>query len=305
MKNTTHTQTSYLCDNGLLERPRYFPRQLMTPTEMTLEQTYFRDKLRRHNRWLHGWGVVCGAEVCPIPNTNGSGAQPWMVAVTAGYLLGPYGDEIVIAAKHALDLRTSGVTGVTGESPLNLGDPWCAEIVEERQPGKLWLAVKYKEVMTRPVRVQPAGCGCDDNACEYSRWCDGYEIGILSACPESHQNMKYTNPDGGPDLYALLQGERFQCLDCPSDPWVVLAMIDVASDGTIKEIDNCSCRRMVVSFADFWWQCTQSDTKGEARGLKVTPVEKPVQEGTPVPVSHTDVQPREEIIVQKTRRPRR
>ncbi len=285
MKNTMQTQTSDLCDSGLLERPRYFPRQLMTPTDMTLEQTYFRDKLRRHNRLLHGWGVVCGAEVCLIPNTNGSGAQPWMVAVTPGYLLGPYGDEIVIAAKHTIDLRTSGVTGVTGESPLNLGDPWCAEIVEERQPGQMWLAVKYKEVMTRPVRVQPAGCGCDDNACEYSRWCDGYEIGILPSCPESHQKMKYVNAAGQPDLSALLHGDRFQCLDCPADPWVVLAMIDVASDGTIKEIDNCSCRRMVVSFADFWWQCTGGVVKGEERQPEKQPVEKPTPEVKPAPAS--------------------
>src|SRR6266545_4007546 len=52
---------------GVLERPRYFPRQLITPDEPTLEAAYFRDRLRRHNIYLHGWGVVCGALVCVVP----------------------------------------------------------------------------------------------------------------------------------------------------------------------------------------------------------------------------------------------
>ncbi|PYV22134.1 MAG: hypothetical protein DMG27_18945 [Acidobacteria bacterium] len=45
------------CDTSIAERPRYFPRQLITPDDVTLEQDYFRNKLRRHNRLLHGWGV--------------------------------------------------------------------------------------------------------------------------------------------------------------------------------------------------------------------------------------------------------
>ena len=37
---------STLCNSDLIERPRYFPRQLMTPAEMTLEQRFFIDKQR-------------------------------------------------------------------------------------------------------------------------------------------------------------------------------------------------------------------------------------------------------------------
>jgi hypothetical protein len=35
----------------------------------------------------------------------------------------------------------------------------------------------------------------------------------------------------------------------------VLAAVKLAQDGTITEIDNCSCRRMVLSFANVWWRC--------------------------------------------------
>jgi hypothetical protein len=45
------------------------------------------------------------------------------------------------------------------------------------------------------------------------------------------------------------------CLRCPSDPWVVLAEIEVDSDGSILRIDNCSCRRIVVSLAMVWGTC--------------------------------------------------
>ena len=76
-----------------LERVNYFPRQLLTVDDMETERDYFLQKLRRHNRFLHGWGVVCGLEVTasPIPD------MPWQVQITLGYAIGPYGDEIYVA----------------------------------------------------------------------------------------------------------------------------------------------------------------------------------------------------------------
>jgi hypothetical protein len=82
------------CDSSIAELPRYYPRQLITPDDLTLEQNYFRDRMRRHNRLLHGWGVVCGALVCPVPNPKVTGPSdqflPWQVKVQQGYILGPY-----------------------------------------------------------------------------------------------------------------------------------------------------------------------------------------------------------------------
>src|SRR5947209_10205738 len=52
-----------------LERVHFFPRQLLTADDMDAEQHYFRQKLRRHTRFLHGWGVVCGCEVKPAYDT--------------------------------------------------------------------------------------------------------------------------------------------------------------------------------------------------------------------------------------------
>lgn len=270
-----------LCATGVIERPCYYPGQLLTPAELTLEQQYFRDKMRRHNRLLHGWGVVCGAAVClvhdepardsrragyqmaPAQATSDGPAQwkpkPWKVRVSPGYILGPYGDEILIDREQIVDLRTCGQSGAAGEH-RNPPDPWCADVYVQRDPGRLFVAVRYQEMKSRQVRVQPTGCGCDDTQCEYSRCRDGYEICVLTECPPSHENP--------PEIDDVFRGPLPECPDCPTDPWVVLARVEVDANGTITEIDNCGCRRLVASFAGLWRRCT-----GDACAVRSVEVE--------------------------------
>src|SRR5512146_3421928 len=163
--------TTTVCDSTIAELPRYYPRQLITPDDLTLEQDYFRDRLRRHNRLLHGWGVVCGALVCPVTTKDANGVVSvalWQVQVQPGYILGPYGDEVGLDCPRTVDLRTRGISGVSGDPCVDVPDPWCSQVTVAREPGTLYIAVKYKQSMTRPVRVQPIGCGCDDSSCECS-----------------------------------------------------------------------------------------------------------------------------------------
>ena len=163
-----------------LERVHYFPRQLITADDMLAEQGYLREKLRRHNRYLHGWGVVCGCEVVPAQN-----GRPWEVQVCPGYAITPQGDEILIREAIKFDLAGDwrqpydpcarpmpcGSTGVAGA---------------EANPQKVFLAVCYAECNSRPVRVQLAGCACDEAACEYSRIRESFELVRLEALPKSH-----------------------------------------------------------------------------------------------------------------------
>jgi hypothetical protein len=242
------------CNSTIAELPRYYPRQLITPDDLTLEQNYFRDRMRRHNRLLHGWGVVCGALVCPVTTKDANGVvsvAPWQVQVQKGYALGPYGDEIILDCVRTVDLRSNGVSGVTGDPCIEVPDPWCSQVSVPRTTGTLYIAVKYKQSMTRPVRVQPAGCGCNDNSCECSRLHDGYEIGILPCCPDDQQDP--------PDRNTLFANDGSDCPTCPAHPWVVLAAVQVDPDGTVSSIDNCECRRLVGSLAGFWWQCKEED----------------------------------------------
>src|SRR5262249_44891081 len=110
------------CDDTApgLERTRFYARMLVGPADLTQDQIYFREKHRRHNRMLHGWGVVCGAEVTAIAG------QRCEVVVHPGYLLGPFGDEIVIAREIQLDLCKMGAGEVLGCCPEDY-DPWCSD----------------------------------------------------------------------------------------------------------------------------------------------------------------------------------
>src|SRR5262252_3718713 len=124
-----------------LERVRYFPRQLLTADDMRAEQEYARQRQRRFNRFVIGWGVVCGLEVTADPD------NPAGVRVCPGYALSPWGDEIYVPDK------TPAPFG------LRLGDPAdpCAPAPEAppvaiARPGRtVYVAIKYQECLTRPV----------------------------------------------------------------------------------------------------------------------------------------------------------
>jgi len=51
------------CDIPQLARNNYFTGKFMTGRDFTDEQRYLLGKVRRHNRYLHGSGVVCGLTV--------------------------------------------------------------------------------------------------------------------------------------------------------------------------------------------------------------------------------------------------
>jgi len=248
------------------ERLRYFARQLLTPDDLTQEQEYFRARMRRHNRFLHGWGVVCG---CQVRAT----ATPWTVSIDAGYVLGPRGDEIAIDTSFNVDLSQQDLAGNVALPCADPLDPWCGSVRAVpplRQT--LYLAVAYAESETRAVRVQTAGCGCDGGQCEFSRTRDGFVVRLLSALPASYAPMapRLTGTDcpGG--------GVR-PCPPLPADPWVILATIQPQSQTiTETDIDNFTNRRYAATFADWWYTCT-------AGGPTPTPTPTPAPTPSPTP----------------------
>lgn len=253
-----HPQTA---KSGLNERPRYYARQLVTPDDMTLEQDYFRAKLRRHNRFLHGWGVVCGARVVPAQ-------QAWKVIVKSGYILGPYGDEISIEKDQCVDVRTKCVTG---EPHPPMDDCGCTEAMPTPPPGAtLFVAIRYVEHKTRLLRVPLGGCGCETSACEFSRYRDGYEICVLDHCPDSHKTPPPIGFTGPPPA----------CPECPTEPWVVLSAFTVNDSGAVT-LQECACRRHVASFGNFWWKCQIGDVRGDHDDRLGTPGATPGNPGAP------------------------
>src|SRR5438477_11652984 len=70
-------------------RPRFFAGQVLTEADLNRLEQYTVDKNRLHNRYLHGWGVVCGLDVVCDPCAGG-------VVVRPGYALSPCGDDIIV-----------------------------------------------------------------------------------------------------------------------------------------------------------------------------------------------------------------
>ncbi|MFL6623130.1 MAG: hypothetical protein ACJ8NR_11110 [Sulfurifustis sp.] len=215
------------CCGEPIERVRYFPRQLLTADDMRIEQEYVREKLRRHNRYLHGWGVVCGCTVEPVPNAKGL-----QVRVCPGYAVGPQGDEIWISECIDVDLKTG-----PQDQPCSVRWP-CPPVGE--MPGErdrsinAYIAVRYAECYSRPVRVHPAGCGCDEVGCEYSRIRDSFEIKVLWELPQSHIDAQKDDEVWCATVHKLPpEGRRLHtfpvppCPECVTDPWVVLATVNI------------------------------------------------------------------------------
>ena len=218
------TTEHVLTETTFSERVRYFPRQLITADDMRLEQEYFREKLRRHNRYLHGTGVVCGLKVTAKPTSK----SPLQIEIASGYALDPQGDEIYVPRAVPLDLATCGSTKHDEEcKPTDVATPTADENKE------LFVVLKYHECQSRPVRVTPAGCGCDDSACEYSRIRDSFELCCLPTNPEIKKDE--TKDEGS-------------CPAPATHPWVLLAKVTLPSD-QITAANIQDLRKAVLSNA--------------------------------------------------------
>ena len=232
--NDLHLHTYLERTREGLERVRWFPRMLITVGEMDTEHAYFREKLRRHNRYLHGWGVVCGLEATAAPREG----SPWCVHVSEGYALGPYGDEIYVPAPGVdLDLANCGPGAATDPC-----EPDAFARMREPTGGQtLYVAIKFAECLSHPVRAMPPGCGCEEELCEYSRVRDSYEIGCLTDLPLQPKAFSLCDFFKGTKVPA--------CLPCPTEPWVVLARVTLPRiQRDDVKIDNF-VRRQIFSTA--------------------------------------------------------
>jgi len=120
-------------DERQLDRPRYFQGQLLAEADFSTEQAYMLDKLRSHNRLLHGSGTVCGLAVEPTePPSEGVVVQP-------GVAIDCCGREIVVTEPIEVD----------HDALLN----------ESRRPGPVYVTLAYGEVAAAavPVPGEPDG----------------------------------------------------------------------------------------------------------------------------------------------------
>jgi hypothetical protein len=148
-------------------RPRFFAGQLLTEDDLNRLEGYVVAKNKLHNRYLHGWGVVCGLEVVCDPCGQG-------VVVRSGYALAPCGEDIVVCDDQVVDIcalinacrpvydpcppmpapgpaNTGGVGIGTAPGPCgDVTDRWVLAICYDERPSR----------GVTPLRPQTTSCGC-------------------------------------------------------------------------------------------------------------------------------------------------
>ena len=80
-------------ESKALKRLRFFAGQVLTAESLELERQYSREKLKRHNRTLHGFGIVSGLIVFVKTGT---------IIVEPGLALDCEGNELVVSSVQSL-----------------------------------------------------------------------------------------------------------------------------------------------------------------------------------------------------------
>ncbi|MBZ5537086.1 MAG: hypothetical protein LAO31_14120 [Acidobacteriia bacterium] len=132
-----------------LKRVRYFTGQLLTTDDFVTEQDYFLEKHRRHNRHLHGYGVVCGLEI----STDGVTT----INITPGMAIDCRGQEITVSG------------------PVESRLPEAGDIA--------YLTLRYVEKETGPVPAAGGPVSEEQDAMQNTRIEEGFEIAFESADP--------------------------------------------------------------------------------------------------------------------------
>jgi hypothetical protein len=182
-----------------LPRPNYQPGDYLRSDDLRVGQDYLQKRLRRHERRVHRWGVICGMRV--IPGNDSS--LPWGVCVCPGFAIGPYGDQIQLTCRASLD-----ISEFLWRSPA-----------EDRVPRVTFVAIRYSEQLTKPIPTPTAQCDCSTTVYTPSRIHDGYQLSALWEFPPQ--------PKGAP--FDICEGKSAPLEDCPPSPFVVLARVNLPS----------------------------------------------------------------------------
>jgi hypothetical protein len=191
-----------------LDRTRYFAGQLLTDVDLNNEQSYWLAKSRLHNRYLHGWGVVCGMQVV-------CGECDGWVTVKTGYALDPCGNDIIVCQDYPFNLAQAiaaccapAKTAATC-SPLRYTPPpacidmlqtWCVTIQYQEQQSRMVTPLQQANTTS-----STGACACPTMpssqststststaataACQATRIVEGFQIGITPTPADTTTGM--------------------------------------------------------------------------------------------------------------------
>ena len=211
-----------------LDRTRFFAGQLLTESDLNNEQSYWLAKNRLHNRYLHGWGVVCGLQVVCAE------CDGW-VTVKTGYAIDPCGNDIIVCEDQPFNVIKAiqaccAPAKSTNCSPLRYTpsptcqdaiQSWCVTIEYQEQPSRLVTPLRQTTpkgdacrcadpCQTTPgTAAQPCGCNtpqpqtptpATNGSCEPTRIVEGFKICVV---PAPNPDTKENQPEPGTIDYQI------------------------------------------------------------------------------------------------------
>jgi hypothetical protein len=234
-QNDTYCRTKEgvcpVCGNlECLCRPRFFAGQRLSENELNEMVGYVRAKNKLHNRYLHGWGTVCGLEVACDPCGN-------HVTVAPGYALDPCGEDIVVCEQDSVDickLIRDCCDTEPGDRCRPHARPSGCDDVEQA-----WiLAIRYHEEQHRGViplvERGASNCSCSTQQktksrahrdtppqCEPAEICEGYVYEVYPL-PDPPPQRDPTNDSRRENflkaLFCNLGGPMFERICCCAEP---------------------------------------------------------------------------------------
>src|SRR5215470_4464460 len=153
------------------DRLNYYYGQLLGAADFLAEQRYFREKLKLHNRCLHGYGVVCGLEVLVPPPATPPLPTP-ALQVSCGLAIDADGNELVV------------------RDPIDIPDALALLPAAERAAlpttgngVPVWITLCFQERGIEPNRpVLPDACGASPD-CLFGRTREQVCVGATTTAP--------------------------------------------------------------------------------------------------------------------------
>lgn len=179
---------------GALARPDWRPGGSFAASELRLGHGYQLQRLRRHLRLVHGWGVVCGLNVVAANDPEG-----WGLLICPGYGIGPCGDEILLQHQYRFDLRDYLWTRPVG------GHGQCA-----------WIGIEAGEAPASYQSAPPAACCC---------CCADQRVVISRLVDECRVVVSWTRPIFTPGGFDICSGAVPFCPECPPSCALPLASV--------------------------------------------------------------------------------
>src|ERR1700730_4809182 len=192
-------------------RPRFFAGQLLSEEDLRALDHYIVEKNKLHNRYLHGWGVVCGLEVVCHE------CKGWVI-IKSGYALDPCGNDIIVCEDYCFDLCAKIRECCDRKRKDWECEPMTSPPTDCKDVEKCWyVTLRYREFDSRGITAlkatsaasccpqcgSPSGdcrCGCRSNGhekraakpvtvsfrrpapqCEPTRICESYVVDIAPA----------------------------------------------------------------------------------------------------------------------------